>query len=160
MRLRRAHCLEALQIVAVHRQDQIEVREIAGGNLSRAQMAQINAAPKGRALTRAGVEVFRVPARRGHVDLRAVIRELGRRQILGVLLEAGAELNGVALQAGIVDKMILFYAPKIMGTGGVPLARIPSRWFAKSPALKNLTLNAYGPDFVVQGYFHDVYKRS
>src|ERR1700722_596298 len=116
--------------------------------------------PKGRALTRAGGEGFRVPARRGHVDLRAVIRELGRRQILGVLLEAGAELNGVALQAGIVDKMILFYAPKIMGTGGVPLARIPSRWFAKSPALKNLTLNAYGPDFVVQGYFHDVYKRS
>jgi diaminohydroxyphosphoribosylaminopyrimidine deaminase/5-amino-6-(5-phosphoribosylamino)uracil reductase len=115
--------------------------------------------PKGRALTHAGVEVFRMPARGGHVDLRAVIRELGRRQILGVLLETGAELNGAALQAGIVDKMILFYAPKIMGTGGVPMARIPSQWFPQSPALKNLTLKACGPDFVVQGYFHDVYKQ-
>jgi len=74
-----------------------------------------------------------------------------------VLIEAGAELNGAALQAGIVDKMILFYAPKVMGTGGVPMARIPSAWFPKCPTLKNLTLNAYGSDFVVQGYFHDVY---
>ena len=89
--------------------------------------------PKARALIRAGVEVVRVPARRGHADLHAVIRELGRRQILNVLLEAGAELNGAALQAGIVDKMILFYAPKIMGTGGVPMAQIPSRWFRKIP---------------------------
>jgi diaminohydroxyphosphoribosylaminopyrimidine deaminase / 5-amino-6-(5-phosphoribosylamino)uracil reductase len=114
--------------------------------------------PKAKALVRAGVEVVRVPTKRGHVDLHSVLRELGRRDILNVLLEAGAELNGAALQAGIVDKMILFYAPKIMGTGGVPLARIPSKWFPKSPALKNLTLNAYGPDFVVQGYFHDVYR--
>jgi diaminohydroxyphosphoribosylaminopyrimidine deaminase/5-amino-6-(5-phosphoribosylamino)uracil reductase len=112
---------------------------------------------KARALISAGAEVVRLPAKRGRVDLHAVLRELGRRQILNVLLEAGAELNGAALQAGIVDKMILFYAPKVMGTGGVPLACIPSNWFAKSPALKNLTVNRCGPDFVVQGYFHDVY---
>jgi len=114
--------------------------------------------PKARALVRAGVEVFQVRSRSGHVDLHAVLRELGRRDILNVLLEAGAELNGAALQAGIVDKMILFYAPKIMGTGGVPMARIPSRWFRKSPALKNMSLKSCGPDFVVQGYFRDVYR--
>jgi diaminohydroxyphosphoribosylaminopyrimidine deaminase/5-amino-6-(5-phosphoribosylamino)uracil reductase len=114
--------------------------------------------PKARAFVRAGAEVVRLPAKRGHVDLHAVLRELGKRQVLNLLLEAGADLNGAALQAGIVDKMILFYGPKIMGTGGVPLARIPSRWFAKSPALKNLTVNRYGPDFVVQGYFRDVYR--
>ena len=114
--------------------------------------------PKARALARAGVEVVRVPSRGGHVDLRAVLRELGRRDILNVLLEAGADLNGAALQAGIVDKMILFYAPKIMGTGGVPMARIPSKWFPKSPVLKNISLSTSGPDFVVQGYFHDVYR--
>jgi diaminohydroxyphosphoribosylaminopyrimidine deaminase / 5-amino-6-(5-phosphoribosylamino)uracil reductase len=116
--------------------------------------------PKARALIRTGVEVIRVPARRRRADLRAVVRELGRRQILSVLLEAGAELNGAALQAGIVDKLILFYAPKIMGEGGVPMARTPSRWFAKSPALQNLTVKPCGPDVVVQGYFRDVYKRG
>ncbi|MGC2280411.1 MAG: bifunctional diaminohydroxyphosphoribosylaminopyrimidine deaminase/5-amino-6-(5-phosphoribosylamino)uracil reductase RibD [Candidatus Acidiferrales bacterium] len=119
--------------------------------------AQSATSPKARALQRAGVEVFRVPARRGRVDLQSVIRELGKCEILNVLLEAGAELNGAALEAGIVDKMILFYAPKIMGTGGVPMARIPSNWFPKSPALKNLRLTEYGADFVVEGYFHDVY---
>ncbi|MFZ3215538.1 MAG: bifunctional diaminohydroxyphosphoribosylaminopyrimidine deaminase/5-amino-6-(5-phosphoribosylamino)uracil reductase RibD [Candidatus Acidiferrales bacterium] len=116
--------------------------------------------PKARALQRASVEIFRVPARRGHVDLRAALRELGRRQILAVLLEAGAELNGAALQAAIVDKMILFYAPKIMGTGGVPMARVPSRGFASSPSLCHVTVRTCGPDFVVEGYFRDPYKRS
>jgi len=113
---------------------------------------------KARALTRAGVEVRRVPQRRGHVDLHGVVKELGKREMLNVLLEAGAGLNGAALQAGVVDKMILFYAPKIMGTGGVPMAGIPSRWFAKSPTLQNLRLEKSGPDFVVTGYFHDVYR--
>lgn len=114
--------------------------------------------PKARALLRAGVEVFQVRPRNGHVDLQAVIRELGRREMLNVLLEAGAELNGAALQSGIVDKMILFYAPKVMGTGGVPMAHIPSKSFSKSPPLKNISVKTCGPDFVVQGYFHDVYR--
>jgi diaminohydroxyphosphoribosylaminopyrimidine deaminase / 5-amino-6-(5-phosphoribosylamino)uracil reductase len=114
--------------------------------------------PKARALVRAGVEIFQVRPRNGHVDLHAVIRELGRREMLNVLLEAGAELNGAALQSGIVDKMILFYAPKVMGTGGVPMAHIPSNWFSKSPPLKNISVKTCGPDFVVQGYFHDVYR--
>jgi diaminohydroxyphosphoribosylaminopyrimidine deaminase/5-amino-6-(5-phosphoribosylamino)uracil reductase len=113
--------------------------------------------PRALALERAGVAVVRVPAKRGHVDLHAVLRDLGKHQILNVLLEAGAELNGAALEAGIVDKMILFYAPKIMGTGGVPMASIPSKRFPKSPALTNITVNRYGPDFCVQGYFHDVH---
>jgi diaminohydroxyphosphoribosylaminopyrimidine deaminase/5-amino-6-(5-phosphoribosylamino)uracil reductase len=114
--------------------------------------------PKARALTRAGVEVVRMPARRGHVDLKAVIRELGRRQMLNVLLEAGAALNGAALEAGIVDKMIFFYAPTIMGPGGVPMASVSSRWFEKSPALANLRAFPYGQDLFVEGYFHDVYR--
>jgi len=114
--------------------------------------------PKARALRKAGVEIVPVPRRRGRLDLKAVLRELGRRQILNLLVEAGADLNGAALQAGIVDKMILFYAPKVMGTGGVPMARFPSREFSKSSPLANLSAHRCGPDFVVEGYFHDVYR--
>jgi diaminohydroxyphosphoribosylaminopyrimidine deaminase/5-amino-6-(5-phosphoribosylamino)uracil reductase len=113
--------------------------------------------PKARALTRAGAEVVRLTARHGHVDLHAALRELGRREILSVLLEAGAELNGAALEAGIVDKMILFYAPKIIGAGGVPMARIPAGGFAKPLALKGVTVAPWAHDFSVEGYFHDVY---
>lgn len=113
--------------------------------------------PKSRALERAGIDVVRVPARHGHVDLQAVMRDLGNRQILSVILEAGAELNGAALEAGIVDKMILFYAPKVMGPEGVPMAKVASAWFAKSPALHDLRVAPSGPDFVVEGYLTDVY---
>jgi diaminohydroxyphosphoribosylaminopyrimidine deaminase / 5-amino-6-(5-phosphoribosylamino)uracil reductase len=114
---------------------------------------------KAQALARHGVEICRVSARSGRMDFHAVLRELGRREILHVLLEAGAELNGAALKADIVDKIALFYAPKIMGTGGVPMAQIPAaKWFSKAPALTNLSVNPYRPDFVVEGYFHDVYR--
>ncbi len=70
------------------------------------------------------------------VDLRKVIRELGRREILNVLLEAGAELNGASLRANIVDKLLLFLAPKIAGGGHVPIAR--SYWprIAAAPTLR------------------------
>jgi diaminohydroxyphosphoribosylaminopyrimidine deaminase / 5-amino-6-(5-phosphoribosylamino)uracil reductase len=114
--------------------------------------------PKVRALAKAGVQILRVPAKNGHVDLHAVLAELGKRQMLNIVLEAGAELNGAALKADIVDKMVLFYAPKIMGTGGVPMAAISSSWFSKSPTLRNISVKWYEPDFAVEGYFHDVYR--
>jgi diaminohydroxyphosphoribosylaminopyrimidine deaminase / 5-amino-6-(5-phosphoribosylamino)uracil reductase len=119
--------------------------------------AQPADSPKAHALRRAGIDIVRVPARGGRVDLKAVLRELGKREMLSLLLEAGAELNGAALEMGMVDKMMLFYAPKIMGTGGVPMAQLSSRAFAKAPGLANLKLSSCGSDFVVEGYFHDVY---
>ena len=113
---------------------------------------------KARLLRKAGVEIVQVRSRGGHVDLREALRELGKREILSVILEAGSELNGAMLQADLVDKMVLFYAPKIMGDGGVPMAQLPSQWFERSPALSQLSFRRYGPDFAVQGYFHDVYR--
>jgi diaminohydroxyphosphoribosylaminopyrimidine deaminase / 5-amino-6-(5-phosphoribosylamino)uracil reductase len=113
---------------------------------------------KARTLAKAGIETFRTRNRRGHVCLDTVLAELGRREILHVLLEAGAALNGAALEADIVDKLVLFYAPKIMGAGGVPFAQIAaSKSFSKLPALANLTVNRYAPDVLIEGYLHDVY---
>ena len=115
---------------------------------------------RARALQKAGVEVVRTRARnrRGHVCLDTVMAELGRREILQALLEAGAELNGAALEAGIVDKLVLFYAPKIMGAGGVPFARTrDAQSLSKMPPLQSVTFAEYDPDFMVQGYLHDVY---
>jgi diaminohydroxyphosphoribosylaminopyrimidine deaminase/5-amino-6-(5-phosphoribosylamino)uracil reductase len=108
---------------------------------------------KARALTRAGAEVVRVHARRGHIDLQAVLRELGRREILSLMIEAGAEINGAMLEAGLVDKMVLFYAPKIMGVGGVPVAQISAKRFGKADPLVNIKVRNCGPDFMVEGYF-------
>ena len=109
-------------------------------------------------LERAGVEVMPMPGCAQHPDLAEVVRELGRRQVLNLLMEGGAELNGAALAGGVVDKVFLFFAPRLMGEGGVPLAHLPDRWFSSAPALSRLRLHGLGTDFAVEGYFHDVYR--
>jgi diaminohydroxyphosphoribosylaminopyrimidine deaminase / 5-amino-6-(5-phosphoribosylamino)uracil reductase len=113
---------------------------------------------KAKQLTKRGVEIVRVRPRNGHADLRVVLRELGRRENLSVILEAGSELNGAMLDADFVDKMILFYAPRLLGQVTVPVARRRPRPLAKVPPLNNLTLHRFGPDFAIEGYFHDVYR--
>ncbi|MGD0908791.1 MAG: bifunctional diaminohydroxyphosphoribosylaminopyrimidine deaminase/5-amino-6-(5-phosphoribosylamino)uracil reductase RibD [Candidatus Acidiferrales bacterium] len=115
--------------------------------------------PKARALRRAGVEVVRIGGQGTRPDLRAVIAELGRREILSVLLEAGGILNSAAIAAGIVDKMRVFFAPKVAGFAGKKKAAAsPSNGFRAARELQNVTMTQFGPDFAVEGYFHDVYR--
>ncbi len=114
--------------------------------------------PRARALRRAGVEVARVRSRDTRPDLRAVVEELGRREILSALLEAGGELNAAALAAGVVDKMFLFYAPKMAGSNHRGVVQTQGRAFRAPPALKHLSLHRFGPDFAVEGYLRDVYR--
>ncbi|HEV2490572.1 MAG TPA: bifunctional diaminohydroxyphosphoribosylaminopyrimidine deaminase/5-amino-6-(5-phosphoribosylamino)uracil reductase RibD [Candidatus Acidoferrales bacterium] len=113
---------------------------------------------KARALVKAGVEVVQTSSHAGHVDLKAILLELGRREVLSVILEAGGGLNGAMLEAGLVDKAILFYAPKILGTVTVPVAQYRPGNIGKNSTLQNLALRRFGPDFAVEGYLRDVYR--
>jgi diaminohydroxyphosphoribosylaminopyrimidine deaminase/5-amino-6-(5-phosphoribosylamino)uracil reductase len=115
--------------------------------------------PNARALRRAGVEVVRLAGRAAKPDLVEAVAELGRREILSVLLEAGAILNSAALAAGIVDKMRMFYAPKVAGsTERKPgAASAPARHQAVQE-LKNITIEPFGPDFAIEGNLRDVYR--
>ena len=110
--------------------------------------------PNARALRRAGVEVVRIPGRAPRPDLGATIAELGRREILSVLLEAGGTLNSAALAAGIVDKMRVFFAPVVAGSASTPEATERLRVMQY---LRDITVKPFGPDFAVEGYFRDVY---
>ncbi|HUK30568.1 MAG TPA: RibD family protein, partial [Candidatus Acidoferrum sp.] len=115
--------------------------------------------PKARALRRAGVEVACLAGRGPHPDLRAVIAELGRREILSVLLEAGAILNSAALEAGIVDKIRVFLAPKLAGfAGSGPGAASPAARLPAAQDLQSVTIEPFGPDFAIEGYLRDVYR--
>ena len=110
---------------------------------------------KARALQKAGVEVVRIRSRAGRIDLKSVLTELGRREILSVLLEAGPTLNGAALAAGIVNKLFLFYAAKISGESRVPFAIAPN---LKLPPLQKIRTQSFGPDIAMEGYLQDVYR--
>ncbi len=107
---------------------------------------------KARKLQNAGVEVVRAKTKNGHIDLQMALAELGCRDILSVLLEAGPALNGAALAAGIVHKLVLFYAPKISGDNRVPFAHAPNLLL---PSLQNVRIDSFGPDFALRGYLHN-----
>jgi len=111
---------------------------------------------KARKLQNAGVEVVRAKTKNGQIDLAAVLKELGRRDILSVLLEAGPTLNGAALTAGVVNKLFLFYAPKIAADNRVPFAVAPK--FAPQH-LQNIQIHQFGPDFALEAYLNNNFPR-
>ncbi len=67
------------------------------------------------ALTAAGAEIVVLPDAEGKVDLAALMQELGRRGINEVLAEAGTRLNGALLRENLVDELLLYQAPVLLG---------------------------------------------
>jgi diaminohydroxyphosphoribosylaminopyrimidine deaminase/5-amino-6-(5-phosphoribosylamino)uracil reductase len=72
---------------------------------------------RAEALARAGAEVLACPGLGGRVDLEALLRELARRGVNEVHVEAGAQLNAALLQAELVDELLLYLAPTLLGPG-------------------------------------------
>ena len=120
------------------------------------------ASARAKALSGRGIEIFPVRARRGRPDLRAVLEELGRRDILSVMLEAGPLLSQAALEADLVEKVRLFYAPTLVGLGS-SLPGLPAGKRARANSLRVRELSGvrtenFGRDFAVEGYLRDVYR--
>jgi diaminohydroxyphosphoribosylaminopyrimidine deaminase/5-amino-6-(5-phosphoribosylamino)uracil reductase len=74
-----------------------------------------------RELEASGVEVVGVPPAEEALDLHFVLEELGRRGVRGVLVEGGGETAARFVDACLADKLTLFYAPKLVGSEGVPM---------------------------------------
>jgi diaminohydroxyphosphoribosylaminopyrimidine deaminase/5-amino-6-(5-phosphoribosylamino)uracil reductase len=103
--------------------------------------------PKARKLRDAGVELVQLKRGSPTRNLHLVLKELGRREILSVLLEAGPTLNGTALAARIVNRLVLFYAPKLAGEAILPFAKVPRYLF---PPLRIRALQQFGPDVALE----------
>jgi len=111
---------------------------------------------KARRLREAGVELVHVSGKRGLLSLPKIFQELGRRQILNALLEAGPRLNGAALASGLVDRLFLFYAPKLAGHTKAP--------FSSSTGISELSFRQkrffeFGSDFAVDALLHNHFDR-
>ena len=91
----------------------------------------------------------------GRPDLRAVVARLGAMEITSLLIEGGSRINGAALAQAVVDKVLLYYAPKILGGGAVPFASGPD--FDKVLLARCATWQTLGEDSVVEGYLRDPY---
>ncbi len=112
-------------------------------------------------LEQRGVRVEQVSAFEadGRPDLPAILRRLAELEITSVMIEGGATVNWTALAKYAVDKVFLYYAPKILaGSGSIPFAAGTGfRQMSQATHVKHLRLHRFGEDFAVEGYLRDPY---
>jgi len=82
--------------------------------------------PKAEALRAAGARIDRIAGDAEHCDLRAVIAHLAALEINDVWVEAGAGLNGALLKAGLIDELIIYMAPRVLGATARGMFELPA----------------------------------
>jgi diaminohydroxyphosphoribosylaminopyrimidine deaminase / 5-amino-6-(5-phosphoribosylamino)uracil reductase len=113
---------------------------------------------KKRELEAQGIRVEQLPAhsRSRRPDIHAVLRRIGELEITSLLIEGGSTVNAIALAAGAVDKLFLYYGPKILGSQTVPF--ISSTYPVTGPQKPaNLQIHRFGDDVAVEGYLRNPY---
>ena len=83
------------------------------------------------------------------VDLRALLADLARRGCNELHVEAGFKLNGSLLREGLVDELLLYLAPKLLGPGQGVAAIGPLVALSEGPQLDFVSCDAVGPDLRV-----------
>jgi len=104
-----------------------------------------------------GIQVLVFDGPGGRVDFRSAVEWLGRRQYLSLMIEAGSKINWSALESGCVDRVFLYYGPKILGgLEALPLAGgIGRRRRVDAIDVERITIHPIPPDeFAVEGYLH------
>jgi diaminohydroxyphosphoribosylaminopyrimidine deaminase/5-amino-6-(5-phosphoribosylamino)uracil reductase len=95
-----------------------------------------------------GVRLLQIAGDGAHVALSEVMARLAEMQITSLLLEGGAEVHTTALNQGLVDKLMLFYAPRFLGEKAMPmLGSIDG-----APAIGDFSLRRFGQDFAFEAY--------
>ena len=109
---------------------------------------------KEQALLDLGVEVWRLPADQGQVDLKSLLKRLGEEGIDSVLVEGGGETAASFLSARLVDKVSLFIAPIIIGgRDAVPaVGGIGSEYVFEGILLHDIEVEQVGQDTLYTGY--------
>jgi len=123
-------------------------------NTARAATVVITApsapATKVRHVRELGVEVIHLAANAGRIPIARVMRELGKRNIMSVLIEGGATVAAAALAAGVVNRMLVFFAPTLIGGDGRPmLDPLGVRRMQDALALGQLQVKRFARDILV-----------
>jgi diaminohydroxyphosphoribosylaminopyrimidine deaminase/5-amino-6-(5-phosphoribosylamino)uracil reductase len=113
-------------------------------------------------LRAAGAEVLRVAGAEGRLDLPEMLEALGERGRTSVLLEAGSAVNAAFLCAGLVDRIVLYYAERELGLDALPFAEGFDSPYALQQRLTQVTRTSFPSDIApgaedvrVSGYLHD-----
>lgn len=107
-------------------------------------------------LVKLGNTVLVFDGSKGLVPFRALMKKLGDMEISSVIIEGGSLINASALKEDVVDKVAIYYAPKILGgsdsvnvIGGSGIESL-----SEAIAIKDMTIKKFGEDFLVEGYIN------
>jgi len=105
-------------------------------------------------LEKKGVRIIESPVADGLIDLDRLMDLLGSLGITSLLIEGGGRVFASALSAGIVDKVLFFYAPKILGgDDGIPICKGPGAdSMDNCIPVKDIRVRRFGDDIMVEGY--------
>lgn len=109
------------------------------------------ALPGAEKLRTAGAELLVLPATDRRVDLKALMRELGSRNVMSVLCEGGPTLASGLIAEELVDEVVLFIAPKLLGQGPAPLRNIGVETLSGALELQVEETRMVGPDMMLRG---------
>lgn len=113
-------------------------------------MAARGTQPNVAALRQHGVDVVMAPGSGGKVDLDAVLKELSNRRVNELHVEAGPALNGALLQARLVDELLVYLAPKLIGEGRGMSALAPIEAVTDAFALRFDSVSVLGSDIFIR----------
>jgi diaminohydroxyphosphoribosylaminopyrimidine deaminase/5-amino-6-(5-phosphoribosylamino)uracil reductase len=98
-----------------------------------------------------GIRTLHIPNAQGQVDIPALMQALTALPCNEILIEAGATLNGAFLQNGLVDELLLYYAPKLMGSSARGMFALPElTQMSDALSLHILDIRQFGQDIRVQ----------
>jgi riboflavin-specific deaminase-like protein len=129
--------------------------KILSNGAARTLIATSNDAPvaRERRLERLGAEVLRIPRLSGErgLDLSELLRELSRRQIRSVLVEGGSEIITSLLNGGLVDRVVVVIAPKIIGKGLESIGDLSIKRLRDAITFSSIKVRRVGQDLVFDG---------
>lgn len=133
----------------------VKAQVLAQQDKAKTIIATTAAAPTARrsVLQKKGIEILTLPAQQGRVSLPALLKQLGRRGIVSLLVEGGSEVNAAMLKAKLVDHICLYMAPLLLGgqnAKGVIGGESPAR-LAGAIEVRHLVTRSVGNDLVVEG---------
>jgi len=117
---------------------------------------------KAGAIKSKGAKIIITPLKKNKVDIKKLTKTLGHMSISSILIEGGPQINESALDAGIVDKIMFFYAPEIMGgqdSKSIVAGKGPEKVY-DSKTVQDISIKKVGRDLLITGYIKRLSEKT
>ena len=134
-----------------------EEAKVIGTSFSKTIIASTQLAPKDKIekLEKKGAQILLLDSKGGKINLKSCLSKLGEMGMMSLMVEGGSQVNGSFLDGGLIDKLLLFLSPKIMGDpqalgifGGRGISSLQ-----RAIALKEMKTRRVGEDILLESYF-------